>query len=100
MAAGQWFRRGLLINVLNPKAAVFFMAVLPGYIHADASVAGQTMLLSGSYVVIASLVHLAIVLLAAQAYICLQSGRRETFIRRFFAGLLAAVAMWFFVSSG
>lgn len=100
MVAGKWFRRGLLLNVLNPKAAVFFVAVLPGYIHADASVAGQTMLLSGSYVVIASLVHLAIVLLAAQAYIWLQSGRRETFIRRFFAGLLAAVAMWFFVSSG
>lgn len=99
IAAGQWFRHGLLLNLLNPKAAVFFVAVLPGYIHADVSVAGQTMLLSGSYVVIATSVHLAIVMLAAQAHGWLQSGRRVAFVRRIFAVLLAAVALWFFVTS-
>ena len=99
MAAGQWSRHGLLLNLLNPKAAVFFAAVLPGYIHAEAFVARQTMLLSGSYVIIATLVHLTIVMLAAQAHGWLQSGRRAAFIRRVFAGLLAIVALWFFATS-
>lgn len=99
MAAGQWYRHGLLLNLLNPKAAVFFVAVLPSYVHAETSVAEQTMLLSGSYVVIATVVHLAIVLLAAQAHGWLQSGRRAAVVRRIFAGLLAVVALWFFATS-
>jgi threonine/homoserine/homoserine lactone efflux protein len=100
MAAGQWFRHGLLLNLLNPKAAVFFVAVLPGYMRADVSVAAQTTLLSGSYVVIATLVHLAIVMLAAQAHGWLQSGGRAACVRRVFAGLLAAVALWFLLAGG
>ena len=66
-ALGTWFRHGLLLNLLNPKAAVFFIAVLPAYIAPDLSINAQTMLLSASYVVIATAVHLAIVALAAQA---------------------------------
>jgi leucine efflux protein len=32
MHAGQWFRQGLLITVLNPKAIVFYMAFFPQFI--------------------------------------------------------------------
>ncbi|MGL4574109.1 MAG: leucine efflux protein LeuE [Burkholderiaceae bacterium] len=32
MKMGQWFRQGLLITVLNPKAIVFYMAFFPQFI--------------------------------------------------------------------
>jgi threonine/homoserine/homoserine lactone efflux protein len=32
MHSGQWFRQGLLITVLNPKAIVFYMAFFPQFI--------------------------------------------------------------------
>ncbi len=31
MAAGRWYRRGLLISLSNPKIMLFFLAVLPGF---------------------------------------------------------------------
>jgi RhtB (resistance to homoserine/threonine) family protein len=35
MAAGKAFRYGLLCNVLNPKAAVFFVALMPQFLPRD-----------------------------------------------------------------
>ncbi len=38
------FRRGLITNLLNPKAAVFYVAVLPGFVRAgDGPVITQTL---------------------------------------------------------
>ncbi|MEV8087474.1 LysE family translocator [Streptomyces nigra] len=39
------FRQGLLTNVLNPKAALFFLSVLPQFVHGDGSPARQIFLL-------------------------------------------------------
>jgi threonine/homoserine/homoserine lactone efflux protein len=95
-----WFRHGLLLNLLNPKAAVFFIAVLPTYIDPAAPVAAQSFAMSASYVAIATVIHVAIVLVAGQAHDWLSSGARQQRVRRIFAALLAAVAVWFLVSSG
>ena len=97
-ALGAWFRHGLLLNVLNPKAAVFFITVLPAYIMQNAPVAPQTALLSASYVAIATFVHLVIVALAAQAHGWISTGNRTRIVRRVFAVLLAAIAIWFLIS--
>lgn len=94
-----WFRHGLLLNLLNPKAAVFFIAVLPAYIAADAPVMPQTLALSISYVAIATVIHVSIVLLAAKAHNGLAGGPRQRIVRRCFAVLLAAIAIWFLVST-
>ena len=98
-ALGAWFRHGLLLNLLNPKAAVFFITVLPAYITQSAPVAPQTALLSASYVAIATFVHLAIVALAAQAHGWISNGNRARVVSCFFAVLLAIIAIWFLISS-
>ncbi len=98
-AIWAWFRQGLLLNLLNPKAAVFFIVVLPAYVRQDAPTAPQMALLSGSYVAIATVVHLAIVALAAQAHGWITVGNRAHMVRRVFAVLLAAIAIWFLLSS-
>ena len=38
------FRQGLLCNVLNPKAAVFFVALMPQFLAADATVVDAALL--------------------------------------------------------
>ena len=96
---GAWFRHGLFLNLLNPKAAVFFIAVLPAYVTQLAPVAPQTALLSASYVAIATAVHLVIVALAAQAHEWIIVEKRDRIVRRVFAVLLAAIAIWFLLSS-
>lgn len=96
---GAWFQHGLFLNLLNPKAAVFFVAVLPAYVKQASPVAPQTALLSASYVAIATAVHLLIVALAAQAHKWISVGNRAHIVRRVFAVLLAAIAIWFLVSS-
>jgi threonine/homoserine/homoserine lactone efflux protein len=98
-ALGAWFRHGMLLNVLNPKAAVFFITVLPAYITQNAPVGPQTALLSASYVAIATFVHLVIVALAAQAHGWISTGNRARIVRRVFAVLLALIAIWFLISS-
>jgi threonine/homoserine/homoserine lactone efflux protein len=97
---GAWFRHGLLLNLLNPKAAVFFVTILPAYIVPDALIAPQTFLLSASYVAIATAVHLTIVALASKGHAWLSVGNRQHLIRRIFAIVLAAIAAWFLVSTG
>jgi len=68
MDIGPWgvaFRRGLITNLLNPKAAVFYIAVLPEFTRPGAgSVMSQTLALSAIYVTIATVIHAGIVGLA------------------------------------
>ncbi|RJL23067.1 LysE family translocator [Bailinhaonella thermotolerans] len=47
-AVSAWagFRQGLLTNLLNPKAAAFFIALVPQFLPGDAAL-GDTLLLSG-----------------------------------------------------
>ncbi|MGB5078660.1 MAG: LysE family translocator [Sphingorhabdus sp.] len=94
-----WFRQGLLLNIFNPKAAVFFVVVLPAYIKADEPVGAQTFVLSATYVIVATTVHAALVLLAGQAHNWIARGHRQRNIRRLFAVLLAAIAVWFLAST-
>jgi threonine/homoserine/homoserine lactone efflux protein len=98
-AMAAWFLHGLLLNLLNPKAAVFFVTVLPAYIVTNAPIVPQTALLSACYVAIATMVHLVIVALAAQAHGWMTVGNRRTQVRCIFAVLLAMVAIWFLVST-
>ena len=97
--AAKHFRRGLVINLLNPKAAVFFVAVLPVHVVANESVAMQTLQLSIAYVAVATMIHIAIVLLAGRAHGWLTTGPYARLVRRGFAVMLAAIALWFLVDT-
>ncbi|ATW04538.1 LysE family translocator [Sphingorhabdus sp. YGSMI21] len=98
-SAARYFRRGLIINLLNPKAALFFIAVLPVHVVQNGPVAMQTAQLSIAYVAIATLIHITIVLLAGRAHGWLTSGPYAGLVRRGFAIMLAAIAIWFFVDT-
>ena len=63
---GALFRQGLLTNVLNPKIALFFLALLPQFIEADAPHKTLVFLALGAWFVLQSAVFLtALVLLVA-----------------------------------
>jgi len=94
------FRRGLVTNLLNPKAAIFYVAVLPGFIvPGAASVFLQTVLLSAVFVTVATATHLAVVLLASrlQRFVADPAWRRP--IRRVLAIALVGIAVWFLLST-
>jgi threonine/homoserine/homoserine lactone efflux protein len=95
-----WFRHGLAINLLNPKAALFFMTILPGFIMAGRAVGPQTLVLSAAYVAVATAVHLLIVIFAGSAHGWLADGQRTAVVRRVFAAMLVATAVWSFVALG
>ncbi|MGL4261767.1 MAG: LysE family translocator [Afipia sp.] len=95
------FQRGLITNLLNPKAAVFYVAVLPDFVQVGrGSVAAQTLMLSAIYVGIATAIHLIIVLLASRLQSAIATPEQRRTVRRVLAVLLAAIAVWFAFSTG
>jgi threonine/homoserine/homoserine lactone efflux protein len=86
--------RGFLTNVLNPKAAVFFIAVLPQFIDPQHDTLRQTLRLSVAYAIVATFVHAVIVLLATYARRFFQNAARMNALRRVLALGLVAVAFW------
>ena len=95
VAARIYFRRGLITNLLNPKAAVFYVAILPSFVSTDAPVMMQTLALSAVFCAVATAIHVGIVSLAGTAQTLLENERYSRIIRRALALALVAVALWF-----
>lgn len=93
--------RGFLINLLNPKAAVFYLTILPGFLDpAQDRLLMQNLILVAIYVSIATLIHAAIAIAAAAALPLIAPGSLgEQRLRRGLALALAAVAVWLFFST-
>lgn len=89
------FRRGLVSNLLNPKAAVFFVTVLPGFLYPGAH-AGVTLALSAVYLGVATAVHVAIVGAAGGLRVWLADPAVSARMHQVQALSLLAVALWLF----
>jgi threonine/homoserine/homoserine lactone efflux protein len=93
------FMRGLITNLLNPKAAVFYVAVLPTFVDPVRPILSQTIVLSVVYVAIATSIHASIVVLAGAAQPFLEDPIRRRVVRRGLSVTLGTIALWFAFST-
>lgn len=94
---GGVFWRGLAANLLNPKVAVFYIALLPGFIDPKrAPPFVQATILGCAHLGVSILVHGSIVMFASglSASTNCAGAARSPRLRRVFALLIAATALW------
>ncbi len=94
---GRHFRRGLVVNLLNPKAAAVFIVMIPGF--AGPGETTTQIIMTAVYLAIATIAHGLIVTFAGSFQKALADPGRELIVRRIFAVLLAGVAVWFALTS-
>jgi threonine/homoserine/homoserine lactone efflux protein len=85
---GSTYRRGVVVNVLNPKTALFFLAFLPQFVDPDGSTRGQLAALGVLFVAIALASDLAWALVAGTAGTMLRRSRTFLRIQRYVSGTI------------
>ncbi|GAB3534318.1 LysE family transporter [Arthrobacter tecti] len=92
--AASMFRRGLWVNLLNPKAIVFFLAFIPQFIRLDEPLLGQYGVLAGTVIAIDVLVMWLFFAAAARSFSRFTSGPRgQQILNRIFGVLFIAVGV-------
>lgn len=92
--AWSMLRRGLLVNLTNPKAIVFFLAFLPQFVRLDRPLVPQYTLIGATVVVVDVVVMWFLFASAARGLVRLtanESGRRT--LNRVFGGLFVGVGI-------
>ncbi|MCD2175542.1 LysE family translocator [Rhizobium sp. C4] len=95
----NYFLRGLMSNLLNPKAFIFYVSVLPTFVNPAGSLFQETLSLTAIYVAIATAVHAGLVIAAGALRPVLTRPKIERIVRRALAAVLALVAIWFAFST-
>lgn len=90
----RFFMQGLVTNLLNPKAALFYVTVMPSFLSAGDENALSWAMLAAVYVGIATLIHLAIVTASGTLEPILTKGAGRVVVSRVFALILVFVALW------
>jgi threonine/homoserine/homoserine lactone efflux protein len=89
------FWRGLIANLLNPKAAVFYVTLLPTFVAAHHGAFWRQALLLGSlHLLFSVIIHGAIVIGAARVGEALRFQLEARMFRRSAALAIAAIALW------
>ena len=73
-SAGQRFRQGLLVTLLNPKPIVFFMALFPQFINTQQPFIPQFSILSGIFCLLVIVIHFIYGLFAHSVKMKMSSG--------------------------
>lgn len=90
----RFFTQGLVTNLLNPKAALFYVAVMPNFLAQGDDRLTSWALLAAEYVAIATIVHLAIVTASGGLMPFLEKGVGRIMVARILALTLVGVALW------
>ena len=94
-----YFTRGIVTNLLNPKAFLFYATVLPGFVVGHTQPMVYSILLTLISVAVASSVHISIVMLGTQFRPYLIHPRRQRIMRHVMALMLVAIAAWLALSN-
>jgi len=84
--------RGFLVNVGNPKALVFMLAVLPQFINPHAPLLAQYLTIAATMITVDLIVMAGYTGLAAKVLRLLRTPRQQRRMNRTFAGLFVAAA--------
>lgn len=83
------FRQGVLVNVLNPKTALFFLSIFPQFVDpASDSATTQSLVLAVVFLLLATVFNSSYVLLASHLRDRLVRGRAVYVMRRWVSGVL------------
>jgi homoserine/homoserine lactone efflux protein len=84
--------RGFLVNATNPKALVFYLAVLPQFVAPTAPLMAQYLVIGATFVAV-DLVVMSVYAGLATRLLMFLGARRRRYIDRAFAGLFATAAV-------
>jgi threonine/homoserine/homoserine lactone efflux protein len=90
----EFFLKGFITNLLNPKAGIFYLSVFPAFIDEDRPLLAQTAILLAVYVMIATGIHLVVVISADAIRPILENRANAALIRRVMSASLVLVAAW------
>jgi threonine/homoserine/homoserine lactone efflux protein len=95
-SAGGGVREGFLINALNPKVALFFLAFLPGFAARGGGGAGGTSVavLGATYAALTALYLGVVAVVADGAADALRSERTARWLDRVAGGILLLIGAW------
>ncbi|MFK8329065.1 LysE family transporter [Pseudomonas sp. BJa5] len=84
--------RGFLVNVSNPKALIFMLAVLPQFINPHAALLPQYLIITATMITVDLLVMAGYTGLAARVLRLLRTPKQQRRMNRTFAGLFLGAA--------
>ena len=84
--------RGFLVNTTNPKALIFYLAVLPQFVSPTAPLAPQYLVIGLTFIVV-DVVVMSVYAGLATRLLRLLGDRQQMLLNRFFSGLFATAAV-------
>jgi threonine/homoserine/homoserine lactone efflux protein len=95
-----YFVQGLVSNALNPKAYLFYAAILPQFFNTPYDPLHEVIVLTFLYVGVATIIHTMIAVLSGNIAGWLARSPHAKIVRRALAIAIAIAAIWFFISTG
>ena len=87
MSRQRTFRQGVIVNALNPKTALFFLAIFPQFVDPSrGNTITQSLVLGGLFVVLATVFNSSYSLLASSLRHVMLRGNTLPFVRRYVSG--------------